>query len=219
MKPTDPPPPKASAGHAAAPGAHHYSADELHNEDVAHETSDVNVRPILGFAGIVAVMTIVCAVIVWGLFDALESQAEARDPKMSPLVMPATQMPRSTTGSPFFGNAPQLQLITNEPAVLRTLRQTEDKALHEYGWVDEKAGVAHVPIDRAKKLIVERGLPSRPGGIDPVLGTHAPAFGESTGGRSIPTGERPAAAPPAPKEPSGPQAPQGPPPSGRGGGA
>jgi len=220
MKPTDPPPPKASGGHAAAHGAHHhYSAEELHNEDVGYEASDVNVSPILGFAGIVAVVTIVCAVIVWGLFDVLESQAEARDPKMSPLAIPATQMPRSTTASPFFGNAPQLKLITNEPAVLRTLRQTEDKALHEYGWVDEKAGVAHVPIDQAKKLIVERGLPSRPGGIDPALGTHAPAYGESTGGRSIPTGERPAARSPAPQQPAGPQAPQGQPPSGRGGGA
>jgi hypothetical protein len=214
MKPTDPPPPKAPAGHAAAHGAHHYySADELHNVDVAHEASDVNIRAILGFAGIVAVLTIVCAVVVWVFFDVLESQAAARDPKLSPLTIPATQMPRSTNASPFFSTATQPQLVTNEPAVLRMLRQSEDKALHEYGWVDEKAGVAHIPIDQAKKLIAERGLPSRQGEIEPALGTDAPAFGESTGGRSIPTGERSTAAPEAPqKKPANP-------PSGRGGGA
>jgi hypothetical protein len=183
----------------------------MHNEGVAHETSDVNVKAIVAFAGIIAAVTIVSAVIVWGLFDALESQAAARDPKMSPLAVPATQMPRSTA-SPFFGGARQPQLVTNEPAVLRTLRQSEDKSLHEYGWVDQKAGVTHVPIDQAKKLLAERGLPARPGGADPALGTHAHAFGEATGGRSIPTGERPAAAPQAPEEkPAHP-------PSGRGGG-
>jgi hypothetical protein len=214
MKPTDPRPPKAPAAQAAPHGGHHhYSAEELHNIDVAHEASDVNVRAVLGFAGIVAAVTIVCAVIVWGFFAVLESQAAARDPKLSPLTLPATQMPRSTAGSPFFSSAQQPQLVTNEPAVLGMLRQTEDKALHEYGWVDQKTGVAHVPIDQAKKLLVERGLPSRQGGIDPALGTHAPAYGESTGGRSIPTGERPAAAQqPAQEKPANP-------PSGRGGGA
>jgi hypothetical protein len=213
MKPTDPPSPKASAGQAAHGAHHHYPAEELHNIDVAHEASDVNIRSILAFAGIVAVLAIVCAVIVWVFFDVLESQAASRDPKLSPLAIPATQMPRSTAGSPFFSSATQPQLVTNEPAVLRTLRRNEDKALHEYGWVDEKTGVAQVPIEQAKKLLVERGLASRPAGIDPALGTHAPAFGESTGGRSIPTGERSAAAPQAPQEkPANP-------PSGRGGGA
>jgi hypothetical protein len=192
----------------------------LHNLDVAHETSDVDLRAILAFAGIVALVTIVCAVIVWGLFDVIASQAAARDPKMSPLAIPATQMPHSTTGSPFFGSAPQPQLITNEPAVLRTLRQTEDRSLHEYGWIDQKGGVAHVPIEQAKKLIAERGLPSRSAPADPVLGTHAPAFGESDGGRSIPTGERPApAAPRTPQEKPAPASSASGGTGGRGGGA
>lgn len=203
MKPTSP-------GHGAP--HYHHPPEEMHNEGVAHETSDVHVKAIVAFAGIIAAVTIVSAVIVWGLFNVLESQAAARDPKMSPLAVPATQMPRSTTASPFFGGAQQPQLVTNEPAVLRTLRQSEDKSLHEYGWVDQKTGVAHVPIDQAKKLLAERGLPARPGGADPALGTHAPAFGESTGGRSIPTGERPAAAPQAPEEKPAQ------PPSGRGAG-
>lgn len=123
MKPTSP-------GHGAP--HYHHPPEEMHNEGVAHETSDVNVKAIVAFAGIIAAVTIVSAVIVWGLFNLLESQAAARDPKMSPLAVPATQMPSSTTASPFFGGARQPQLVTNEPAVLRTLRQSEDKSLHEY---------------------------------------------------------------------------------------
>ncbi len=46
MKPTDPPPPREQAsGHA--PDAHGHEADELHNEGVAHEHSDVNLRAIV----------------------------------------------------------------------------------------------------------------------------------------------------------------------------
>jgi len=215
MKPTD-----GSPEHG---GGHGHPTDEFHNQGVAHESTDVNIRAILSFGVIVVVVSIVCAVIVWGLFHLMVSQAAARDPKMSPLAMPGSVMPRTTAASPYFGNAPSPQLITNEPTVLRTLRQTEQTGLHAYGWVDQKAGVARVPIDQAKKLIAERGLPSRAAGAaDPQLGTDAFAFGEANGGRTIPTGERPSAAPPqAPGQPAD-QTPTAQPahaPSGRGGGA
>ena len=32
-------------------------------------------------------------------------------------------------------------------------------ALTGYGWVDEKAGIAHIPIDEAIKIVAARGLP------------------------------------------------------------
>ena len=67
MKPTDPPPPRGSARPGAA-DPHHSSPEELHNEGVAHEHSDVDVRSILGFGAVVAVVTVVCALIVWGVF-------------------------------------------------------------------------------------------------------------------------------------------------------
>ena len=220
MKPTDP----HGRNMAADPGgAHVYTAEEMHNDGVGHEDSDVNVRAILGFGGIVAIVTIVCALIVWGGFVFLEKQAAGRDPRLSPLVRPAVQMPRTTAGSPVFSRSTTAPLVTDEPAVLQTLRATENKQLHEYGWVDERSGVTRLPIEQAKKLIGERGLPSRSSGtVDARLGTHAPAFGESTGGRTIPTGAPAAAAqapgepghgaPELPKEP--PQAPAG---AGRGG--
>jgi len=37
----------------------------------------------------------------------------------------------------------------------------EEKALYTYGWVDEKAGTVHIPIERAMDLLVQRGLPVR----------------------------------------------------------
>ena len=42
-----------------------------------------------------------------------------------------------------------------------------------------------MPIDEAKKLIVQHGLPVRASGAveDAAIGTHAPAYGEASGGR------------------------------------
>jgi hypothetical protein len=155
---------------------HGHDADALHNPDVAHEESDVNIRAIISFAVIVAAVSIVCAVIVWGMFVLFEHQAQARDPQLTRVARPATVMPAHT----------------NEPAALKQERTAEDATLHQYGWVDQKAGVAHIPIDQAKKLLIERGLPARTGGTPDAQGSNAPAFGESNGGRTIPTGEAPA---------------------------
>jgi hypothetical protein len=236
MKPTDPRSPRDSEKVPAAhtSGAHHGSGahgeDDLQNETVAHEQSDVNVRAILGFAGIVAGVTIVCGLLMWGLFNFFEGRAVARDPRMSPLAIPATRMPATTTGSPIFGpgqSQQQPQLLTNEPAALRALRETENAQLEGFGWVDQAGGVARVPIADAKRLIAERGLPSRAEGSDPLLGTNAPAYGEASGGRSVPTRAQAGAAPadgqknPAgsPAAPQAPQEPSGHAPAGRGGGA
>jgi hypothetical protein len=208
---------------------HAQMPDDMQNEGVAHEESDVNVRAILSFAGIVAVVSIVCALIVWGMMVAFESSAEGRETRRSPLSRPSTQMPNQTD-SPFFGAAPQPQLLTNEFLVHDQLRDTETAALTQYGWVDQQAGVARLPIDQAKKLLSERGLPSRSGGSDPALGTNAPAYGESAGGRNIPNGQTPAAAAGAgaqdaqPQQPAPSAAPAPTPaaehaPTGRGGGA
>ena len=169
---------------------HHYTEEELHHLDVAHEESDVNVRAVLMFAVGLAVVTIVSAVAMWGLFSLFERQAAARDPQVSPLALPATEMPRTTTGSPFFGGAPQPQLLTNEPAALGLLHQSEAQRLDEYGWVDEPLKVARIPIDEAKKRLIERGVRTRGGAIAPWAGTHAFAYGESSGGRGIPVGQR-----------------------------
>jgi hypothetical protein len=165
---------------------HPHSPEELHNLDVAHEHSDIDVRAVFFFAASLVVIAVVSAAVTVGVFRVFENMAAANDPKLGPHAMPPTDMPKRTTESPYFGGAPQPQLITNEPAVLQQLRQSEAEQLHGYGWVDQPAGVARMPIDEAKKLILERGVPARAGGsIDPSIGTHAPAFGESSGGRII----------------------------------
>jgi hypothetical protein len=56
---------------------------------------------------------------------------------------------------------PEPRLQTEPREDLRNLRESEERTLTTYGWVDRNAGVVRIPIDRAMTLTVERGLPSR----------------------------------------------------------
>jgi hypothetical protein len=218
MTHTDPPSRKVSAGQPPPPRTssdyddgvvHHprYDSDgydDLHNEDVAHEHTDVNIRAILMFAAGLVVVAVVVHILMWAMFRWLDDSAKANDPQLSPLVERAPAMPETTVGSPEFGHARGgAQLLTNEPMALEKLRSEETKKLEAYGWVDGKPGVAHMPIGAAKKLILERGVPVRAGDpIDPMLGTRGAAMGEASGGRTIPTGKTTAQpAPAAPQQP------------------
>lgn len=176
MTHTDPP----AAGH------HHYTPGELHNEDVAHEHSDVNIARISVYAGGLAAVMVMSFALMYGVFWLLESQAAANDPQVSPVAPPSAQMPRTTTASPTFGSAPGPRLLTNEYVALDAHRSKETQQLTSYGWVNEQGGIARMPIAEAKKLIAERGLPSRAGGTaDPTLGTVRSSRGEASSGRAV----------------------------------
>jgi len=176
MTPTDPPPPKASVGHHH--DDHLYDDEFVHNEDVAHEHTDVDVRMLLIYTGILTLTCVVCAVIVLGLFNWFEALAAANDPVVSPLAAPAGQEP------------PEPRLLLDEPAALKKHREFEAQTLGDYGWIDQKGGIARLPIAEAKKKLLHDGVAARPDGADAWMGTSAAANGESSGGRGIPGGRQ-----------------------------
>ena len=126
-----------------------------------------------------------------------EKQAEARDPRLSPVAAQSGEAPQGP------------ELLRDEAANLRKFRQEEASKLEGAGWMNQGAGIARVPIDVAKKLVLQHGLPVRQGATeDDKEGTHAPAYGEASGGRTIPVKSGAAAgstehpAPPAPPPPA-----------------
>ncbi|MEP7071670.1 MAG: hypothetical protein ABI839_04735 [Verrucomicrobiota bacterium] len=54
---------------------------------------------------------------------------------------------------------PSPRLQAHPAADLAFSKRAREKELHSYGWVDRKAGVARIPIERAMELLLERGLP------------------------------------------------------------
>lgn len=53
---------------------------------------------------------------------------------------------------------PELQARPSDD--LAKLRRAEDTVLTSYGWIDPKAGVVRIPIERAMELTAQRGLPA-----------------------------------------------------------
>jgi hypothetical protein len=127
-----------------------HAAGSTDNPEVQHESSDVNIRAIFGFAIGLIVTAIIIHLLVWMLFQYFTAR-EGR--------VVAPEFPLAVTQDALVPPEPRLQ--TNPRQDLSDLRAAEDRALSSYGWVDRNAGVVRIPIDRAMKLTLERGLPSR----------------------------------------------------------
>ena len=77
-------------------------------------------------------------------------------------IYPSAAQQSKITHLPPAPPAPRLQI---DPAAdLRAYRHSEDEKLMTYGWANRSQSVVRIPIERAKDLIAERGLPgwSRP---------------------------------------------------------
>ncbi len=68
-------------------------------------------------------------------------------------------------------------------AALSDLRATQTKKENSYAWIDQKAGVVRIPVDRAMELLAQRGLPARTGteAVAGVPNTGPPSGGPQTG--------------------------------------
>ena len=126
----------------------------IKNLDITHEESDVNVRTIMGFMGGLFVSIVVCYLVVSGLYRYLETrETKLEVPPVSLVQRPSGQLP------------PEPRLQTDPQEDMKKLRAEEDAKLHSYGWVDPQAGIAHIPIEEAMKLIVKKGLPVEQTGL------------------------------------------------------
>ena len=54
--------------------------------------------------------------------------------------------------------APRLQASPTRD--MQEMRRTENARLQSYGWIDQSAGIARIPIDQAMELLATHGLPS-----------------------------------------------------------
>lgn len=154
--------------------AHAQRHGSLENVEVAHEHSDISIRGIVWFLVLLVLVVVVADIAMWGLFHALNKYEASNDPFVTPLAAPAGQLPAE----------PRLQ--TTPWQDLTRFRADERTRIESYGWVDQGAGVGHVPIERAKELLLQRGLPARTGAPDDASeGTRVAASGESSGGRIV----------------------------------
>jgi hypothetical protein len=139
-------------------------ADTKHVHGTAPVEGDgVSYSGIVWFVVILTATTLVCQLIVWGGFELMAWRVARSDPERAPLATerakPAIEAGRMVTSTT---ESPQPALLVTEPIALQEHRATEASSLSTYSWVDRNAGKVRIPIDRAKTLLLERGLPIRP---------------------------------------------------------
>jgi hypothetical protein len=144
----------------------------LHATSGPTEADGVSYRGIVWFIAILTGTTVVCQLLMWGLFAFLERQQikdDARPAMMAaPMGTPSIKDGHVVPATPI----PAPNLMVSEPLGLKEFRDREDTTLTTYGWMDKNAGAVRIPIDRAKELLLQRGIPG---------GVNAPAAGAPAG--------------------------------------
>jgi len=129
------------SGHAAGP----------RNPEIRSEKTDASSSAIVKFLVYLLLGTLAVVVLLRWMFVALASFEERQQPP--PPVM-KVEVPEQ----------PPLPRLQQRPAEdMRAYRDEQRSVLESYGWVDRNAGVVHIPIEEAMRLLAERGLPARAG--------------------------------------------------------
>jgi hypothetical protein len=112
----------------------------------AYETRDANIRGLtISLVGLFLLLLVSLLAMGW-MFWYLAAREESSP---APWAAAERDLPP----------APRLQA---DPARdLENLRKAEAAVLNSYGWVDRKAGIVRIPIERAMEVLAERGLPAR----------------------------------------------------------
>jgi hypothetical protein len=140
-----------------------HNGHDAHDPDHGQvESSALSPKPVLLFMAVLFVATSFVFFVVKGLdyaFQKLELDKASQG-------QPATQVQtgRQLPPEPLLQGAPGKDDKPTELPLeaMATLRAQTAQKLDSYGWVDKPAGITHIPIERAKDIIADNGLPELP---------------------------------------------------------
>jgi hypothetical protein len=145
------------------------------------EHQDLGPRRVYEFLTGLAVAVVLVAVALWGVYHFMEQYENSHQPAQNPLVQPTTAETRQVSPDAI-QKFPQPRLEKNERLEINDFLLKEEDTLASYGWVDQKAGVVRIPIERAMQLIAQQGLPTTPkAGTTPVAEADQAAQAADTG--------------------------------------
>ncbi|GIV14754.1 MAG: hypothetical protein KatS3mg022_0189 [Armatimonadota bacterium] len=121
----------------------HHPSPKKNGHGGGYEKQDVGFRFAMVFvSALIAAVIVVLIFLVWFYRVVVPQPPPAPKPIAQQRPLPP---------------APVLQV---NPAVdMQKFREREEQKASSYGWVDEKGGIAHVPVQRAMEIVAERGLP------------------------------------------------------------
>ena len=114
-----------------------------------HEETDISIRNVLLWAGVLVGLVIFSMIVTWGIISVLFTMSERPVVDRRSVRVDATQTP----------SLPHLQSM---PAVdLASYRAAQYKLLTTYGWADRTTGAVRIPIERAMSIVAASNLPVR----------------------------------------------------------
>jgi hypothetical protein len=116
-------------------------------DDAEYEHTDIEPGIAGKFALWLAIAMVLSGGIVYGTFWLFEGQTQTLNQEMQRFPLAAGQVKEPPT--------PRLQ--TQPFKDVYQLKQGQRERLTTYGWVDQGAGVVHIPIDEAMRIMAERG--------------------------------------------------------------
>ena len=138
-----------------------------------YETTDVSVAGILFFVLGLAVFIVIVTAVLWLYFNRLAREQARLKESRFPLAVADRNRPIDDRLPP----APRLEGLDPDslmrsgvagwPSQGKAQRERAREALASYGWADEKAGIAEIPIDRAIDLLAGK-LPMRKESANPA---------------------------------------------------
>lgn len=131
-----------------------------HGEE-GFERQDLSARGVYGFLISLAVGGVLVYFVIGGFYRFMDARQRSRQPEQNPLVKQVEADTRIVSPEEV-NKFPQPRLERNERVEIKDFRLKEEQTLNSYGWVDEKAGVVRIPIERAMQLLAQRGLPTTP---------------------------------------------------------
>lgn len=133
------------------------------NSDVSFEEKDISIPSVLWSLFYLAVTVVVSLAICVFFFKFSTNYAASHD---TPRPMVRQQMSDADSRNMSMPPEPRLQGVPghiSDPQQDHRDKIAADNAENErYKWLDEKAGVAQIPVKDAMKIIAEKGLPNFP---------------------------------------------------------
>lgn len=129
-----------------------------HGEE-AYEHQDLSAQAIYAFLISLLVGGLIIYFVVWGMYRFMDARTREHEPPPNPLVR-QTKTDTRVVAPDEIKKFPEPRLEKNERVEINDFRLKEEQTLNSYGWVDEKAGIVHIPIDRAMQLLAQQGLPT-----------------------------------------------------------
>lgn len=131
------------------------------HEKIGFERQDLSSQAVFAFLISLAVGGVLVYFVVLGLYRYLDAYQRAHQPPPNPLVQ-QTDIDTRVVSPNQIRKFSEPRLETNERSEINDFRLKEEQILNSYGWVNEKDGIVHIPIERAIQLIAKQGLPTTP---------------------------------------------------------